>query len=381
MQYGGSVGYLVQLALTWGVEPRADRSGLSRWEIEDRGRTVWDDTFDLSPMAAQQHVFDICETLLASDKLYNPSQELNCFLFDLIDYAHESRNLSFPFDFSTDPVKQQRDFNALVGEWVSTDPKGIFHLNTGNVGMKRNQLVLIAIGCQLNLHTMTSIHVRESEFDFWEKQIGEWNQAAPESVSGAFQSSVAWAWMDSEKAFATSAVQGVAMALPAAFVVLVLSTGNWIISALATLSVICILATEVMLMVLQGWKLGVSESVGVVIMVGFSIDYVVHFAASYVECDKDDRNGRIRHALHTMGISIISGAITTFGSGAFLIFPEFKFFAKFGILIMSVVAFSLLYSMTFFIAILAVLGPEGTRGELNIKRIVKKLKSYRMNPK
>ena len=117
-------------------------------------------------------------------------------------------------------------------------------------------------------------------------------------------------------------------------------------------------------MVLMGWKLGISESVSVVIMVGFSTDYVVHFAASYVECEEEDRNGRIRHALHTMGISIVSGAVTTCASGAFLLFPEFKFFEKFGILIMSIIALSLVYSMTFFIALLAVFGPERTSGEL-----------------
>ena len=365
MQFGGNVGDLLSVELTWGIEPRVDRCGLTRWEAENRGRVLWDDTFDLSPVAAQQHVFDICEALLVSDKLYDPSQDVDCFLYDLIDYAN-ARNLSFPFDFSSNPAAQRRDFNALVQDWVTLDPKGIFHLNNGNVGIKHNELVLISIGYQLKLLQFESYDIKEGEYDFWEKQIGEWNEAAPDCVSGAFQSSIGWAWMASEVAFVTSAIQGVGIALPAAFVVLVLSTGNWIISALATCTVICILMTEVMLMVLQGWKLGISESVSVVVMIGFSIDYVVHYGASYVECDKEDRKGRIQHALHTMGISIVSGAVTTFASGAFLVIPEFKFFGQFGILIMSVVAFSLLYSNTFFIALLAVLGPEKTSGKVKL---------------
>ena len=350
-----------------------DRSGIGQWEIEDRGRAIWDNTFDLSPVAAQQHVFDICETLLASDKLYNPSQELDCFLYDLIDYANESRELSFPFDFSSDPAVQRSNFSKLVEEWVSLDPKGKFQLSDGNVGVKHGNLALISIGYPLDVYAEGSIGLREIEYNFWEKQIAEWNEAAPESVSRAFQSAVPWAWMASEKAFATSAAQGVAIALPAVFVVLVLSTGNWIISALSTITVMCILVTEVMLMVLMGWKLGVTESISIVVMVGFSIDYVVHYAASYVECEEEDRNGRIRHALHTMGISIVSGAVTTFLSGVFLLIPEFYFFVQFGILITSVVAFSLLYSNTFFIALLAVLGPEGDAGNLYTEKRVKRL--------
>ena len=364
----------MDVELAWGMEPHVDRKGLTRWDVVERGRVIWDEVFDLSPMDAQQHVFGVCQALMASDKVYDPSQHLECFLYDLIDYAAQTRGLSFPFNFSSDAATQRREFNLMVEKWVSSDPKGMFHINSGNVGVKHNELVFIAIGYQLDFFQFAARDIKKAEYDFWEKQIGEWNEAAPESVSGAFQSGIGWAWMASENAFTVSAIQGMSMALPAAFVVLVLATGNWIISALAVFTVICILTTETMLMVLQGWKLGISESVSVVVMIGFSIDYVVHYAASYVECEVADRNGRIRHALHTMGISIVSGAFTTFASGVFLIIPEFKFFGKFGILIMSIVAFSLVYSNTFFIALLAVLGPEKNSGKLNFKAFGRKMK-------
>jgi predicted RND superfamily exporter protein len=40
------------------------------------------------------------------------------------------------------------------------------------------------------------------------------------------------------------------------------------------ISVICI-------MVLNGWEMGVSESIGVVLLIGLSVDYVVHLASHF----------------------------------------------------------------------------------------------------
>ena len=58
-------------------------------------------------------------------------------------------------------------------------------------------------------------------------------------------------------------------------------------------------------------------------------DYVVHLSNAYLECESNERNDRIVFSLFTMGISVVSGAITTFASGVFLTFPEMLFFKKF----------------------------------------------------
>eukprot|EP01044_Picomonas_judraskeda_P025357 COSAG03_NODE_7322_length_934_cov_2.558084_2_plen_97_part_00 len=41
------------------------------------------------------------------------------------------------------------------------------------------------------------------------------------------------------------------------------------------------------MMNLLGWELGVIESVSITVLVGLSVDYVVHLANSYVEADVD----------------------------------------------------------------------------------------------
>lgn len=67
-----------------------------------------------------------------------------------------------------------------------------------------------------------------------------------------------------------------------------------------------------------------------------------------------------------MGISIIGGAITTFGSGAPLFLAELILFNKFAILISSTVLFSLIFSLLFFGSLAHICGPEGQTGSLKI---------------
>ena len=130
-------------------------------------------------------------------------------------------------------------------------------------------------------------------------------------------------------------------------------------------------------MQLMGWKFGVSESVSVVTVIGFSVDYVVHLANAYLECPSGIRKERISHSLLTMGISVTFGALTTISAGMCLIGPRYiTFFYKMSILIVTTILFSLIWSMVFFIALLAQCGPQFEQGQINI--LFKRLPFYKI---
>jgi predicted RND superfamily exporter protein len=117
-------------------------------------------------------------------------------------------------------------------------------------------------------------------------------------------------------------------------------------------------------MQLQGWELGTAESIGIVILIGFSIDYVVHLSTHYVHSGHKSRQEKIKQSYHEIGISILAGAITTFGSGAFLFPAVLITFTKFAVIISSTVLFSFLYSMFFFGAMCHAFGVEGKTGDI-----------------
>lgn len=87
--------------------------------------------------------------------------------------------------------------------------------------------------------------------------------------------------MESEKAFLNSAISGIIMAIGFAFVILLISTRNVLLSLMAISCVTIVIVSVVALMVFQGWELGIPESIAVVVMIGLAVDYVVHLAADY----------------------------------------------------------------------------------------------------
>merc|ERR1711997_7420 len=159
-----------------------------------------------------------------------------------------------------------------------------------------------------------------------------------------------------EDNFLTSAFSGMAIALPLAFIVLLISTRNWIISFFAVMDIIGVISCELCVMWMSGWKFGTTESIAIIMVIGFSVDYVVHLANSYLESKGETRLERMSFSLLTMGVSVVSGAITTTLSGMMLIFPAFIFFYKMGWIIITVVLLALAWSLVFFYVDCAAVG-------------------------
>merc|ERR1712014_329104 len=88
----------------------------------------------------------------------------------------------------------------------------------------------------------------------------------------------------------------------------------------------------------------------------------------FIKGDAATRFLKTQHALTEMGISVVSGAATTFLSSLFLVAASFAFYYIFGIFMLMTVIFSLLVSLTMLPALLCILGPEGERGDLLLFR-------------
>ena len=157
-----------------------------------------------------------------------------------------------------------------------------------------------------------------------------------------------------------------------ALIVLIVSTRNIFVGGLATLTIAGIVATVLGLMQVLGWELGITESISSVIVIGFSVDYVVHYANAYMEAEEHRPKGaahltryeRMRMALTLMGVSVLAGALTTFGAGVFLFGAIVIFFTKMGAILLSTIAFSLMWSTLLFPVVMMVFGPEGEYGDL-----------------
>lgn len=124
---------------------------------------------------------------------------------------------------------------------------------------------------------------RKPIYEKWEKFLDEFKRTAPVGMQNCFQiADYFWALNEGEEAIFQGALQGIVTSVCLAFLILLVSTMNIYVAIYAIISVGFICSNVVAIMVWNGWEMGTMESIAMVVIIGFSVDYVVHLAAHYV---------------------------------------------------------------------------------------------------
>mmetsp|Transcript_23905 Transcript_23905/g.49813 ORF Transcript_23905/g.49813 Transcript_23905/m.49813 type:complete len:1062 (-) Transcript_23905:27-3212(-) len=169
-------------------------------------------------------------------------------------------------------------------------------------------------------------------------------------------------FFDLQRSLGVGAYNSAGLSFAFAFVVLVSVTRNLIMTVLSLLTIVCIVCCVVGILVIDGWQLNIIESVIISVAVGMAVDFAAHFSHSYLHSPVKEREIAVTFMMKTMGVSVLTGAITTFIAGFFMIFAGTLFFYQFGFFMMMTMAFSWLYSNLFLAPMMAVMGPEASRG-------------------
>lgn len=197
----------------------------------------------------------------------------------------------------------------------------------------------------------------------WDEVLDEFNSNAPEGINRAIQTAgLDWCWIITEIKLVETMKQGLQISIGFALIALLLVTQNLFMAVYASLTIGLIVVNVLGIIPYMGWQLGSSESVGVVVCVGFAVDYVVHLASHYVHSTYKHRHDRTKESLREMGISILSGSLTTMLASAVLFLCVIITFYKFAIFVISTVLFAIFYSLFFFAALCDLAGPNGEHG-------------------
>jgi predicted RND superfamily exporter protein len=78
------------------------------------------------------------------------------------------------------------------------------------------------------------------------------------------------------------------MSLGFAFVVLFAYTRNLLLTLIAIFSISFVMVSIICVMVLRGWEMGISESIALSLLLGLSVDYMVHLA-SHISKSKEEK--------------------------------------------------------------------------------------------
>jgi len=127
----------------------------------------------------------------------------------------------------------------------------------------------------------------------------------------------------------------------------------------SVLSIGYVLASVTSMMVAIGWDLGFLESICFAILIGVSVDFVIHFSHAYVALPGDaSREQRTKHALIDMGPSILAAAFTTLAGAMVMLFCVITFFTKFAMVLFFTIVQATIGSFVVFLTLTNCIGPS-----------------------
>lgn len=110
--------------------------------------------------------------------------------------------------------------------------------------------------------------------------MADWNADAPENLQ-ILQTSRLWPALIMDRNLQTTAVQGIFIALALSGVVLLIATGNWIITGLTVFTIAGVVVSFLGVFVgLLGWTLGIVESISLAVCAGLSVDFAAHLVSA-----------------------------------------------------------------------------------------------------
>ncbi|CAF3558272.1 unnamed protein product [Rotaria sp. Silwood1] len=209
-----------------------------------------------------------------------------------------------------------------------------------------------------------------------------------------------------------------------AFVVLLLTSGNVIITIYAMLTIVFIIADTVAIFVLCGWELNILETIIIIMSVGLSVDFTVHYGVAYIKADwkknetyikrsskslhllnnnhkekfeidktiidnehsnkketlfqrikKQHQYGniqrfrRIKNSLIRVGSAVFIAGFTSFLAGLSMAPSKLTSFSQMGFFLMLIMFISWLFATWFFLPLLSFIGPIDKFGDIPLGKL------------
>jgi len=235
------------------------------------------------------------------------------------------------------------------------------------IGFVDGRLRYITVPTSLTMEWNSGIQERRKVINRVIKFVEAQQQSIPVELGHlTYDGGIQFLWADMFEALRASLFEGLAICFPLAFVVLLYSTENLLVARYAIVGIALIVASVLgTIEYVYGWDLGIVESLMGNLVVGFSVDYTIHlghmFVAAGRERDLKSSVDRFSFAICKMGGTVVGGAVTTLGAGLCMLPCQLVFFYKLGLLMVTTILFSLIYSFGFVMPLLAAAGPSGDR--------------------
>lgn len=199
------------------------------------------------------------------------------------DFRSFMLSTEVPLSSRVFPVKEE-EFMFWMEYWVENTGGGQFHFTNNRVGLIEGELKFMQVRAVSTGRSNFSYGERKKLYQIWEALKDEYeadiaNAGATKAIGPVHQvAGKFWPYLASEKALLQGSYQGIFLAIIFALLVIFIATLNIYQSLLSIFCVIAIVSSIVAIIVLQGWTLGMSENAGILIIIGLSVDYIVHLS-------------------------------------------------------------------------------------------------------
>ena len=352
----------------WGVVPSDNGD---HFNPASRASIEWDTSFDLSPAANQIWLKSFCSDTKLNIASNNASYCWFEYFENWLGSASGSAFTTACGGASAIPVAQA-DFYNCAKYYADQNPSAQMMFRplsnafyTASNGQTRMKIMSVQFGTDV-LWTAPTEDL-EKVWQTWENYFVAKMATAPAGLKNGFQTSDAWAWMDTVAQMRDGAYIAAGTTLAIAAVTTMVSTQNVIITLYSLLCILTILVVTVAGVVSMGWNLGFLEGICLVILIGLSVDYVVHIGHAYAHAARHEgvtRRECARSALSVMGFPVLGAAFTTLCAALALLQAIIVFFTKFGTIVVLSAVFSSIVSVLLFIGLLAAAGPVNGVGDV-----------------
>ncbi|CAF1302782.1 unnamed protein product [Adineta steineri] len=298
---------------------------------------------------------------------------------------------NMPADFCDRQLTQQRSINWAV---LPDKPSPID-------GSVRPFAVIITIRGTHNRTNYESYNTYYMKVkNFFDPYI---KQHAPEHLQHAWFSSPGFAFYGIQRELLVGSFYSLIASLGIALLILFLTSGNLFIALYALLTITFAIADGVAIFAILEWELGIVEAIIVIMAVGLSVDFVVHFGVGYIHTNpididnerkkvqnrylsatsesNDDNNNendykintccllykeqqaereaRVKESVSRVGSAVFMAAFTTFAAGFSMTLSSLSAFRQMGQFLMTIMSTSWIFATFFFLPLCATIGPVG----------------------
>ncbi|KAL3920264.1 MAG: hypothetical protein SGILL_003350 [Bacillariaceae sp.] len=344
----------IYVNLIWGVQP--DEKTASLWRVNGESMSsreigVPQSSFDLSDPTIQAALFETVQ-MARRNKDLDVQPDKPTWIEMLHDFAVDS-DLGFPipqqlFIGYVQLLKERnQEFASLVAGEIGTQSPGL-----------AGDFTFVSVTLQADAVTTESVSLSETVYRKWSAFAAEANSLSPSVVPEMVAQSRIF--LDAYRVEATieSTVATWFIANGLCFLVILLFTRNILLSFMVMATIILIFfCLGGIIFSMFKIPFGAVEALGISIFIGLSANYSLHVVHAYHHSRSDTRNAKVKEAVFAVGSPIVASAFSTMGASAFLFGCRTWVFVELGILVCSITAMALLYSMTFLLAWLAMTGP------------------------